>query len=443
MSAVYPPAVSRKDPANTPLDAAAIRADFPLLQQTNERGQRLVFLDSAASSQKPTPVLNALDHYYRHYNANIHRGVYALSEEATQRYEAARQQVADFLNARSSREIVFVRNTTEALNLVALTWGRKNIRPGDLIVNTVLDHHSNLVPWQLAAQEQGAEVAYVRITADGQLDLNQYADLLARGPRLVAFSHVSNAVGTVNDARDLTRRARAAGATVVIDAAQSAPHRPLDVQALDCDFLAFSGHKTLAPMGSGALYGRLELLEAMPPFMAGGGMIDRVTLQGSTWAEVPAKFEAGTPAVGEAIGLGVAADYLRRLDLARVAAHEERLAEYARACLCEMPGLHLHGPLSARARSGIVGFTLDGLHPAEVSEVLDAEHIAVRAGRHCCHPLFHALGLDAIIRASFYIYNTEDDVDRLVSAVDKARRSLAPRTFATLAGDPCARRLSA
>ena len=429
-----------------PLDAEAIRAEFPILGQTNARGQRLAYLDSAASAQKPAQVLDALDDYYRRYNANIHRGVYGLSELATTAYEAAREQVASFINAQA-RECIFVRNTTEAINLVAQTWGRANLQPGDLIINTVLDHHSNLVPWQLLAEQTGARTAYVPIRADGQLDLQQYETLLAQGPKLVAFSHVSNAVGTVNDAAWLTQRAKAAGATVVIDAAQSAPHRPLDVQAIGCDFLAFSGHKVMGPMGSGVLFGRYELLAEMPPFMAGGGMVANVSLDGAAWADAPARFEAGTPAVGEAIGLGIATGYLNGLNRAAVAAHEEHLAELARAGLSEIPGVELHGPLSAAARSGIVGFTVEGLHPGEVAEVLDAENVAVRAGRHCCHPLFNALGLDAIIRASFYVYNSEDDVTRLVSGVEKARRLRAPRSFAATSparsGDPCARRLSA
>ena len=432
--------------ASNVFDAGAIRAEFPILAQTNGRGQRLAYLDSAASGQKPAPVLDALDDYYRRYNANIHRGVYGLSELATNAYEAAREQVASFINA-EARACVFVRNTTEAINLVAQTWGRANLRPGDLIVNTVLDHHSNLVPWQLLAEQTGARTAYVPIRADGQLDLQQFETLLAQGPKLVAFSHVSNAVGTVNDAAWLTQRAQAAGATVVIDAAQSAPHRPLDVRAIGCDFLAFSGHKVMGPMGSGVLFGRDELLAEMPPFMAGGGMVANVSLEGAAWADAPARFEAGTPAVGEAIGLGVATGYLDALGREAVAAHEEHLAELARAGLGEIPGVELHGPLSASARSGIVGFTVDGLTPGEVAEVLDDEHVAVRAGRHCCHPLFNALGLEAIIRASFYVYNTEDDVKRLIAGVEKARRRQGPRTFAAASlartGDPCARRLSA
>lgn len=433
------------EPAQTPLDAEAILADFPILAQRNARGQRLVFLDSASSSQKPQQVLGVLEDYYRRYNANIHRGVYGLSELASDGYETAREQVATFLNAASPRECIFVRSTTEAINLVAQTWGRQNIQAGDLIVNTVLDHHANLVPWQQLARERGAEVAYVHLGADGQLDLEQYIALLARQPKLVAFSHVCNAVGAVNDARLLTRMAKAAGATVLIDAAQSAPHRALDVQALQCDFLAFSGHKTLAPMGSGVLFGRLDLLQAMPPFMVGGGMISSVTLEETIWADVPAKFEAGTPAVGEAIGLGVATSYLRDLGLERVAAHEERLAEMARAGLAEMEGIELFGPADARARSGIVGFTVQGLHPVDVSVMLDSEHIAVRAGRHCCHPLFAALGVEAMIRASFYLYNTEEDVARLLAGVEQAQRTLRQRTSTAPlhAGEACSRRLTA
>lgn len=441
-----PVAVGAAHRAGSALDAEAIRNEFPILAQTNARGQRLAYLDSAASAQKPLAVLDALDDYYRRYNANIHRGVYGLSELATNAYEAARVQVATFINAQP-RECVFVRNTTEAINLVAQTWGRTNLGPGDLIINTVLDHHSNLVPWQLLAEQTGARTAYVPIRADGQLDLQQFEALLTQGPKLVAFSHVSNAVGTVNDAAWLTQRAQAAGATVLIDAAQSAPHRPLDVRAIGCDFLAFSGHKVMGPMGSGVLFGRYELLAEMPPFMAGGGMVANVSLDGAAWADAPARFEAGTPAVGEAIGLGIATSYLDSLDRAAVTAHEEHLVELARAGLSEIPGVDLHGPLSASARSGIVGFTVEGLQPGEVAAVLDDEHVAVRAGRHCCHPLFSVLGLDAIIRASFYVYNTEEDVTRLVSGVERARRSLAPRSFATpgtaRTGDPCSRRLSA
>ena len=281
-----------------------VREDFPILEAVNAKGQRLAFLDSAASSQKPRQVIEALERYYRETNANIHRGVYDLSERATAQYEAARHMVADFMNAKSAREIVFVRNTTEGINLVAQTWGRRNVAAGDLIVVTTMDHHSNLVPWQLLAEEKGARLAAVRVTDDGQLDLDHLQELLALGPRLVAFPHVSNSLGTINPAEEIIRLAHEAGAVTVVDGAQSVPHMPVDVQALDADFVAFSGHKMLGPMGSGALYGKLALLEAMPPFMGGGGMIRKVTIEGSTWADVPARFEAGTPAVGDAIGLG-------------------------------------------------------------------------------------------------------------------------------------------
>ena len=406
----------------TPLDAEAIRADFPILAQTNERGQRLVFLDSAASSQKPAAVIDALDDYYRTSNANIHRGVYRLSEKATARYEEARHLVADFVNAASPRECVFVRNTTEAINLVAQTWGRRHVGPGDLIVGTVMDHHSNLVPWQLLAEEKGADLAHVRITADGRLDLEHLDELLRRAPKLVAFPHVSNSLGTLNDAADITRRAQAAGAVVVVDGAQSVPHLPVDVQAIGCDFLAFSGHKMLAPMGAGVLYGKLPVLEAMPPFLGGGGMIRKVGLERSTWADVPAKFEAGTPAVGESIGLGVAVEYLAALGMERVRDHEVALTAYALDRLAEVPGLTVYGPASAAERGGVVSFRLGDIHPHDVAAILDGENVAVRAGHHCCQPLMEALGAVATTRVSFYVYNAEDDVDRLVAALHKANR---------------------
>jgi cysteine desulfurase/selenocysteine lyase len=408
-----------------PLDAAALRADFPVLAQTDERGQSLVFLDSAASSQKPVAVLDALDDYYRGYNANIHRGVYRLSEKATARYEEARHLVADFIGAASHRECVFVRNTTEAINLVAQTWGRRNVGPGDLIVLTVMDHHSNLVPWQMLAEEKGAELAHVRVTADGRLDLDHLDALLRREPKLVAFPHVSNALGTINDAAEIVRRARAAGAVTLVDGAQSVPHLAVDVRALDCDFLAFSGHKMLAPMGSGVLYGKRALLEAMPPFMGGGSMIRKVELGRSTWADVPAKFEAGTPAVGEAIGLGAAVEYLSALGMDRVRDHERELTAYALDRLAEVPGLVAYGPADPEQRSGAISFTLGEVHPHDVAAILDGENVAVRAGHHCCQPLMRELGLVATTRASFYLYNAEEDVDRLVAALGKANAIFA------------------
>lgn len=405
----------------TPLDAAKIRADFPILNQPVEDGQQsFVFLDSAASSQKPAAVIEALDDYYRRYNANIHRGVYHISELATSKYEEARHLVASFINAASPNECVFVRNTTEAINLVAQTWGRRNLREGDLIVSTVLEHHSNLVPWQMIAEETGAEVAYVPATSDQRLDMDAFDALLKREPKLVAVTHVSNGVGTVNDIATMAAKAHAAGALILVDGAQSVPHLPVDVQALDLDFLAFSGHKMLGPMGSGVLYGKKKLLDAMPPFMGGGGMIRKVTLEKTTYADVPARFEAGTPAVGEAIGLGIAVDYLSGLDMHRVIAHEHQVVAYALERLVEVPGLTIYGPTDPAQRSGVVAFSLGDIHPHDVAAILDGENVAVRAGHHCNQPLVRDLGVAATTRASFYVYNTPDDADRLVAALHKA-----------------------
>jgi cysteine desulfurase/selenocysteine lyase len=408
-------------PAATPLDGAAVRADFPILAQPGTAdGRRLVFLDSAASSQKPAAVIEAMDAYYRRDNANIHRGVYQLSERATVAYEAARHTVADFIGAASARECVFVRNTTEGINLVAQTWGRRHLRSGDLAVLTVMEHHSNLVPWQLLAAETGAELAFVRMTGDGRLDLDHLDELLAREPKLVAFSHVSNALGTIHPAAEVTRRAKAAGATVLIDAAQSVPHLAVDVAELGCDFLAFSGHKLLGPMGAGVLWGRLALLDDLPPYMGGGSMIRKVELTGSTWADVPARFEAGTPAVADAIGLGVAVEYLQALGMGRVHAHERELLGYAVGALAEVPGMWLFGPDDLAQRSGVLAFELGDIHPHDVAAILDGEGVAVRAGHHCCQPLMRELGVVATTRASFYVYNDRDDVDRLVAALHRA-----------------------
>jgi cysteine desulfurase/selenocysteine lyase len=403
-----------------PLDATAIRADFPVLNQPiPEGGQRLVFLDSAASSQKPAAVIDAITDYYRRSNANIHRGVYQLSELATARYEEARHLVAAFINAASPRECIFVRNTTEGINLVAQTWGRTNIGPGDLIVLTVLEHHSNLVPWQILAEEQGAELAFVPLTDDHRLDLAVYEELLRREPKLVAVAHVSNTLGTVNDIAQITRKAHAAGAVVVVDGAQSVPHLPVDVQTLDCDFLAFSGHKMLGPMGGAILYGKRALLEAMPPYMGGGSMIRKVELTRSTWADVPAKFEAGTPAVADAIGLGVAVEYLTKLGMDRVLAHEQEVVGYALERLAEVPGITIYGPADPHLRSGVVSFNLVDIHPHDVAAILDEEHVAVRAGHHCTQPLMGVLDVVGTTRASFYVYNTQDDVDRLIDGLLK------------------------
>jgi cysteine desulfurase/selenocysteine lyase len=402
-----------------------VREDFPVLAQTNARGQRLAFLDSAASSQKPTAVIEALDHYYRQTNANIHRGVYDLSERATAQYEAARHMVADFINARSAREVIFVRNTTEAINLVAYSWGRRNIKAGDLIVATMMDHHSNFIPWQMLAQEKDARFEAVRVTDEGTLDIDHLNELLRQQPRLVAFPHVSNSLGTIIPAAEIVRMAHDAGAIVVVDAAQSVPHMPVDVRAIDADFVAFSGHKMLAPMGSGALYGKLELLQEMPPFLFGGGMIRKVTVGQTTWADVPARFEAGTPAVGEAIGLGAAVEYLQAMGMEQVRAHERSLTELALLRLGEVPGLRLFGPHNLDEHAGVISFTLGDIHPHDVAAILNEENVAVRAGHHCCQPLMDWLDTVATTRASFYVYNTEEDVDRLVAGLQRVRKIFA------------------
>jgi cysteine desulfurase/selenocysteine lyase len=329
--------------------------------------------------------------------------------------------VADFVNAASAREIVFVRNTTEGINLVAQTWGRRNIGAGDLIVVTEMEHHSNLVPWQLLAEEKGARLAAVRVTDDGQLDLDHLRELLGQEPKLLAFAQVSNSLGTINPATEIIRLAHEAGAVVVVDGAQSVPHMPVDVRSLDADFLAFSGHKMLGPMGSGALYGKLTLLEAMPPFMVGGGMIRKVTLKRTTWADVPARFEAGTPAVGDAIGLGTAVEYLQEIGMDRVRAHERALTAKAIARLRDIPDVTLYGPEDSEVHAGVLSFTLGDIHPHDVAAILNEENIAVRAGHHCCQPVMDRFGLVATTRASFYVYNVDDDVDRLVAGIDRAR----------------------
>jgi cysteine desulfurase / selenocysteine lyase len=402
-----------------------LQDDFPVLAQTNQRGRRLAFLDSAASSQKPNSVIETLDRYYRETNANIHRGVYDLSERATAQYEAARHMVADFINARSAREIVFVRNTTEAINLVAYAWGRHNVKAGDLIVATMMDHHSNFIPWQMLAQEQDARFEVVRVTDEGTLDFDHLRELLAQQPKLVAFPHVSNSLGTINPVAEITRMAHEVGAIVVVDVAQSVPHMPVDVRAIDADFLAFSGHKMLAPMGSGALYGKLALLQDMPPFLFGGGMIRKVTVETTTWADVPARFEAGTPAVGETIGLGAAVEYLQALDMELVRAHERSLTELALNRLREIPDLRLFGPQELDAHAGVISFTLGDIHPHDVAAILNEDNIAVRAGHHCCQPLMDWLETVATTRASFYVYNTEEDVDRLVAGLHRVREIFA------------------
>ena len=399
--------------------AEDIRGDFPILSRM-VHGKPLVYLDSTASSQKPRSVIEAMSTYYETTHANVHRGVYELSEEATARMERARVKMARFINARQSKQVIFTRNTTESINLVAYSWGYANIHAGDLIVLTELEHHSNLVPWQLLAQRSGARLEFVPVSDDGLLRLDIYAQLLEQQPKLVAFTHMSNVLGTINPAQEMIALAHAAGAVVLIDAAQSVPHLPVDVQALDADFLCFSAHKMLGPTGIGVLYGKRDLLEAMPPFMGGGDMIRTVGLRESTWNDLPWKFEAGTPAIAEAIGLGAAVDYLNALGMEQVAAHEQEITTYAMKQLRQVPGLTIYGP-QASQRGGVVSFTLGDIHPHDLASILDQQvGVAVRAGHHCAQPLMERFGLTATARASFYVYTIKQDVDTLVEGLHKA-----------------------
>src|SRR6476620_10528491 len=407
------------------LDPLALRADFPILRQ-EIHGHPLIYLDSASSSQKPQVVIDALDTYYREYNANVHRGIYTIGEKSTAEYERARARVARFINAPDAHEVIFTRNATEAINLVAYSWGRKNISRGDAIVLTEMEHHANLVPWQLLVQEKDGDLEFIPITDDGRLRLDVFEVLLRLRPKLVAFTHVSNTLGTINPVREMVEMAHAAGALVLVDGAQAVPHVPVDVQELGADFYAFSGHKMLAPMGSGALWARRELLEAMPPFLAGGEMIREVHLRRSEWNDIPWKFEAGTPAVGDAIGLGVAADYLGEIGMDAVREHERELVEYALDVLPKrVPGIQLYGPLDPELRGGVIPFNLPGIHPHDVAQVLDRFGIAVRAGHHCTMPLHERLDLAATARASFNVYSTRDDIDALVDGLGQVLKVFA------------------
>jgi len=399
-------------------DVAAIRKDFPIL----ETG--IAYLDSANTSQRPRQVTGAMLEYFEKFNSNIHRAAYRIAEEATIRYEATREKVRSLINARSTKEIIYTRGTTEAINLVAYSWGRKNLQRGDLIVLTILDHHSNIVPWQILAAERGAKIEFVDIDDKGELRQDQYADLLKRGPKLVAFNVVSNALGTINPARAMVAAAKRAGATVLVDGAQSTPHQPVDVQELGCDFYAFSGHKMLGPTGAGILYGRRELLEAMDPFMSGGDMIKTVRVDGTTYHDLPWKFEAGTQAIAEVIGLGAAVDYLNGLGMDAVRAHELEITEYAYEALSEVEGLTVYGPPPSR-RAGVISFALAGIHPHDLATIADRDQVCLRAGHHCAMPLMTRLGVPATARASFYIYTQKDEVDRLVGSIKEAQRIFA------------------
>ncbi len=403
-------------------DPRSVRADFPIFSTPREKP--LHYLDSAATSQKPAAVLDAMDRYYRGCNANIHRGIYDIAEQATAAYEDARRRVAAFVNV-SPREIVFTRNSTEAINLVAYAWGRTNVRAGDAIVLTEMEHHSNLVPWQLLAQEKGAELRFIPITGSGELDLEALPRLLADGRvRLVGAVHISNVLGTINPIPEIARQAHGAGSVMLVDASQSVPHCRVDAKALGADFVAFTGHKMLGPTGIGCLYGRRELLEAMPPFLGGGEMIREVKLTESKWNDLPWKFEAGTMAIAEAVGLGAAVDYLQALGMDGVFAHDRELAAYTMERLKEVPDLRVLGPPADR-RAGVVSFTLADIHPHDVATVLDDEGVCVRAGHHCAMPLHEKLGVPASARASFHCYSLREEVDAMIKGLHRARKVFA------------------
>lgn len=401
-----------------------IRDDFPTLAREVRPGVPLVYLDSTATSHKPEAVLAAMDSYYRNSNANIHRGVHTLAEEATGLYEKARESIARFINAPAARQVIYTRNTTESINLVAYTWARANLKSGDLLITTEMEHHSNLVPWHMLAAERGVRLEFIPVTPDGLLDLDEYRKLLELGPKLVAFTHMSNVLGTINPAKEIIRLAHQAGAITLVDGAQSVPHFAVDVQDLDVDFLAFSAHKMVGPTGIGALYGKQALLEAMPPFLGGGDMIKTVHLRSFTPNTIPYKFEAGTPAIAEAVGFGAACEYLTQIGMDAIAAHEHAISEYALERLEEIPGLKLFGP-SADKKGGVASFVLDGVHPHDVAQILDGDGIAVRAGHHCAQPLHEKFNIPATSRASFYLYSTTAEVDKLVEGIYKVKKYFA------------------
>ena len=396
-------------------DVKAVRRDFPIFDNG------LAYLDSANTSQRPRQVTGAMMEYFEKFNSNIHRAAYHIAEEATDRYEATREKIRAFINAASTKEIIYTRGTTEAINLVAYSWGRANVKPGDLIVLTILDHHSNIVPWQILATANGANIEYVDIDDRGELRQDQFRELLEKQPKLVSFSHVSNALGTINPVHEMVAAAKAAGATVLVDGAQGAPHQRVDVRDLGCDFYAFSGHKMLGPTGAGILYGRRELLEAMDPFLAGGDMIKTVRVEGTTYHDLPWKFEAGTQAIAEVIGLGAAVDYLDGLGMDNVLAHEREVTDYAYETLSDIEGLTLFGPPPSR-RAGVISFALDGIHPHDLATIAHRDQVCLRAGHHCAMPLMTRLGVPATARASFYVYTLKDEVDRLAGSIKEAQR---------------------
>jgi len=408
--------------AESSLPVQQIRQDFPILDQMIN-GNPLAYLDNGASSQKPLAVIKAIDHCYRHDYANVHRGIHALSERSTAAFEAARRKVQAFINAEHAEEIIFVRGTTEAINLVAQSYARPLLQSGDEIIITAMEHHSNIVPWQLVCEQTGAQLKVVPINDVGELDLDRLTSLLNGRSRLLALTHISNVLGTINPLTEIIDLAHHHGVKVLVDGAQAVPHLAIDMQALDCDFYAFSGHKMYGPSGIGILYGKRELLERMPPYHGGGEMIETVSFEKSTYARLPHKFEAGTPHIAGAIGLGAAIDYLNEIGMQSIAAHEHRLLSYASEALADIKGLRIIG--QAKAKASIVSFVIEGVHPHDIATVLDQHGIAVRAGHHCAMPLIKCLGVVATTRASFALYNTTDEIDRLVQGLEKARELLA------------------
>jgi cysteine desulfurase/selenocysteine lyase len=403
-----------------------VRADFPVLTEGAGAGERgLAYLDSAATSQKPEQVLAALDSYYRHSNANVHRGVYGLAQQATELFEGARARIAAFVGGETDTTI-FTKNATEAINLVAYTWGRQHIGPGDEVLITQMEHHSNIVPWQLLCQQTGATLRYLHVSEDGRLSLDELDDVLGEGRvKLAAVAHVSNVLGTINPVAEIAARVRAAGAVSVIDASQAVPQMPVDLAEIDADFYAWTGHKALGPTGVGVLHGRRELLADMPPFLGGGDMISTVGFDSSTWNELPWKFEAGTSVIAEAVGLGAAVDYLDAIGMDAVRAHERELTGYALGRLAEVPGLRTFGPADLDARGGVISFAIEGMHPHDIAEICDRGGVCVRAGHHCAQPLMREMGVSATARASFHVYNSSEDVDRLIEALHEARKVFA------------------
>jgi cysteine desulfurase/selenocysteine lyase len=399
------------------MNVATIRKDFPILDQLIH-GKPLVYLDSAATSHKPLAVMEAIEEFYSSDNANVHRAIHTLGERATARYEGARRKVAHFIGASDPRQVVFVKNTTEAINLVACSWS-KNIRPGDELLLTPMEHHSNLIPWQQMAHRRGAKLVFMPLCSNGSIDLHQLSQVLTSKTRLVAMTHVSNVLGVINPVREVIYAAHQVGARVLVDGAQSVPHMPIDVMDLDCDFLAFSGHKMCGPMGVGVLYGKLDALEEMEPFMFGGEMIASVSLEAADWKELPWRFEAGTPNVAGAVGLAAAVDYLTKQGMESIHAREKQITRYAMGALAEIPGVTIYGPDQPRA--GLVTFNLGDIHPHDVATVLDQEGVAVRAGHHCCQPLMKWLDVPATVRASFYLYTMEEEIDKLVYALRKTK----------------------